>query len=161
MHHKRLACALMGALAAVASAESDVTQLTKDTFDDFIKSNDLVLAECKLFCFVSAAFWSLVPCPLFPSPHQLRHRNPADMVSLQSLLPGAVTARLSRPSTRRLPRLSRRRTSSWPRSTASTRPTSARSTALRATPPSRSSAALTSSRPTPASARLTASPRTW
>lgn len=46
MHHKRLACALMGAMAAVATAESDVTQLTGETFNDFIKSNDLVLAEC-------------------------------------------------------------------------------------------------------------------
>jgi hypothetical protein len=33
--------------AAVASA-SDVSSLTKDTFPDFIKDNDLVLAECKL-----------------------------------------------------------------------------------------------------------------
>ncbi|KAL6906874.1 disulfide isomerase 1 protein [Trichoderma evansii] len=45
MHHKRLACALMGAMAGVAIAESDVTQLTGETFNDFIKSNDLVLAE--------------------------------------------------------------------------------------------------------------------
>ena len=35
------------AAAAVASA-SDVTQLKKDEFDDFVKTNDLVLAECKL-----------------------------------------------------------------------------------------------------------------
>lgn len=34
------------AAAAVATA-SDVVQLKKDTFDDFVKSNDLVLAECK------------------------------------------------------------------------------------------------------------------
>lgn len=47
MLHKRFACGLMAALAAVASAESDVAQLTQDTFDDFVKSNDLVLAECK------------------------------------------------------------------------------------------------------------------
>jgi protein disulfide-isomerase A1 len=33
-------------LAALAAA-SDVTDLKKDTFDDFITSNDLVLAECK------------------------------------------------------------------------------------------------------------------
>jgi protein disulfide-isomerase A1 len=60
MHHKRLACALMGALAAVATAESDVTQLTKDTFDDFIKTNDLVLAEC--MCSLSfAVFCCLIP----------------------------------------------------------------------------------------------------
>ena len=35
------------AAAAVATA-SDVVQLKKDTFDDFVKANDLVLAECKL-----------------------------------------------------------------------------------------------------------------
>lgn len=34
------------AAAAVATA-SDVVQLKKDTFDDFVKTNDLVLAECK------------------------------------------------------------------------------------------------------------------
>jgi protein disulfide-isomerase A1 len=33
------------AAAAVASA-SDVEQLKKDNFDEFIKSNDIVLAEC-------------------------------------------------------------------------------------------------------------------
>ncbi|KAI5866975.1 protein disulfide isomerase [Durotheca rogersii] len=32
-------------VASAADAPSDVTQLTKDTFGDFIKSNDLVLAE--------------------------------------------------------------------------------------------------------------------
>jgi protein disulfide-isomerase A1 len=32
--------------AAIASA-SDVASLTKDTFPDFVKANDLVLAECK------------------------------------------------------------------------------------------------------------------
>lgn len=36
------------AAAAVATA-SDVVQLKKDTFDDFVKANDLVLAECKSF----------------------------------------------------------------------------------------------------------------
>jgi len=34
-------------LAAVATA-SDVADLKKDTFDSFIKENDLVLAECML-----------------------------------------------------------------------------------------------------------------
>jgi len=38
--------ALGAALAAVASA-SDVASLNKDTFPDFVKDNDLVLAECK------------------------------------------------------------------------------------------------------------------
>lgn len=35
------------AAAAVATA-SDVTQLKKDTFDEFVKENDIVLAECTL-----------------------------------------------------------------------------------------------------------------
>ena len=48
MQHKTLAAGLLAAFAAVARAESDVTQLTQDTFDDFVKANDLVLAECKL-----------------------------------------------------------------------------------------------------------------
>ncbi len=38
-----LAFGLLAAAAVVAA--SDVTQLKKDTFDDFVKSNDLVLAE--------------------------------------------------------------------------------------------------------------------
>ncbi|KAF4974042.1 hypothetical protein FZEAL_9014 [Fusarium zealandicum] len=46
MHHKRVACSLMAALAAYASAaDSDVAQLTQDTFNEFVKANDLVLAE--------------------------------------------------------------------------------------------------------------------
>ena len=40
------ALAFAVASAAVASA-SDVASLTKDTFPDFLKDNDLVLAECK------------------------------------------------------------------------------------------------------------------
>lgn len=42
-----LALGLLGASALVsaADAESAVTQLNKDTFDDFIKQHDLVLAE--------------------------------------------------------------------------------------------------------------------
>jgi len=36
----------LAALAALATA-SDVHDLTKDTFDGFVKENDLVLAECK------------------------------------------------------------------------------------------------------------------
>jgi protein disulfide-isomerase A1 len=37
-----------GLLAAAAvAAASDVTQLKTDNFDEFIKTNDLVLAECK------------------------------------------------------------------------------------------------------------------
>lgn len=35
----------IAALAALATA-SDVHDLTKDTFDGFVKDNDLVLAEC-------------------------------------------------------------------------------------------------------------------
>jgi protein disulfide-isomerase A1 len=41
---KNLAFGLLAA-AAVASADSDVHQLTQDTFDDFVKAHDLVLAE--------------------------------------------------------------------------------------------------------------------
>lgn len=41
----RIALGLLAA-AAIATA-SDVVQLKKDTFDDFVKANDLVLAECK------------------------------------------------------------------------------------------------------------------
>lgn len=48
---KKVTFSLLAAALAVRAAEgaSDVTQLTKDTFDDFVKSHDLVLAECK-FC---------------------------------------------------------------------------------------------------------------
>ncbi len=46
MHRaQKFALGLLAA-AAVATA-SDVIQLKTDTFDDFVKSNDLVLAECK------------------------------------------------------------------------------------------------------------------
>ncbi|UKZ73112.1 hypothetical protein TrVFT333_000753 [Trichoderma virens FT-333] len=45
MQQKRLTAALLAALVAVVSADSDVTSLTKDTFNDFINGNDLVLAE--------------------------------------------------------------------------------------------------------------------
>ncbi|KAI0018332.1 protein disulfide isomerase [Xylariomycetidae sp. FL0641] len=48
MHSVRnLAFGLLAAAGAVSAADaaSDVTQLNKDTFDDFVKSNDLVLAE--------------------------------------------------------------------------------------------------------------------
>jgi protein disulfide-isomerase A1 len=53
MLHQRLAFAVLAALAGFASAEgeSDVHQLTQDTFGDFVKANDLVLAECKSPCF--------------------------------------------------------------------------------------------------------------
>lgn len=48
MHCKRVAFGLLAAAAAVTAADdSDVTQLQKSTFDDFIKGNDLVLAECE------------------------------------------------------------------------------------------------------------------
>lgn len=43
----RSSTALLG-LAALAAA-SDVHDLTKDTFPDFVKENRLVLAECE-FC---------------------------------------------------------------------------------------------------------------
>lgn len=39
----------LAGLAALAAA-SDVHDLTKDTFDPFVKEHDLVLAECKCAC---------------------------------------------------------------------------------------------------------------
>jgi hypothetical protein len=49
-------CGLLAAATLVAAdAASDVTQLKKDTFEDFIKSNDLVLAECKPSCLAISA----------------------------------------------------------------------------------------------------------
>lgn len=50
-----LAVGLVG--AAVASA-SDVASLTKDTFPDFVKENDLVLAECKSFSTFAARIFN-------------------------------------------------------------------------------------------------------
>lgn len=49
MQHKRIAFGLLAAFASLASADdkSDVHQLTEKTFDDFVKANPLVLAECK------------------------------------------------------------------------------------------------------------------
>ena len=49
---RSLAFSLLAAAAvsSAADAASDVTQLTKATFDEFIASNDLVLAECKCPC---------------------------------------------------------------------------------------------------------------
>lgn len=41
--------ALLASTATLALAEGDsaVTALTKDTFNDFVGANDLVLAECE------------------------------------------------------------------------------------------------------------------
>lgn len=36
--------------AAAVAAASDVTQLKKEDFDEYIKSNDIVLAECMVPC---------------------------------------------------------------------------------------------------------------
>lgn len=46
---RRIALGLLAAtaVASAADAASDVTQLNKETFEDFVKTNDLVLAECK------------------------------------------------------------------------------------------------------------------
>lgn len=48
--HLKQALGLLASSAALVVAEGDsaVSALTKDTFNDFIGSNDLVLAECKL-----------------------------------------------------------------------------------------------------------------
>lgn len=49
MQTKRICLSLFAAFAGLVAAadDSDVTQLTGKTFDDFVKANDLVLAECK------------------------------------------------------------------------------------------------------------------
>lgn len=48
--HLKQALGLLASSAALVVAEGDsaVSALTKDTFNDFVGSNDLVLAECKL-----------------------------------------------------------------------------------------------------------------
>jgi protein disulfide-isomerase A1 len=43
--YRKVALSLLAAAAAVSA--SDVVQLKTDTFDDFVATNDLVLAECK------------------------------------------------------------------------------------------------------------------
>jgi len=48
MHNvQKLAFGLLAA-AAVATA-SDVSQLKTDNFDEFVKTNDIVLAECEFY----------------------------------------------------------------------------------------------------------------
>ena len=98
MLHQRLAYGVLAALAGFVSAEgdTDVHQLTQDTFGDFVKANDLVLAECEF--------------PMSPLHEQLFAVTGtlADMCPLQSSPRGAVTARLLLPSTRSLVRLSPR-----------------------------------------------------
>jgi protein disulfide-isomerase A1 len=49
MHTKSIAFGLLA--AAAAASASDVVQLKKDNFDDFVKSNDIVLAECEFLPF--------------------------------------------------------------------------------------------------------------
>jgi len=56
MHHVyKVALGLLAA-AAIATA-SDVEQLKKDTFEAYVKENDIVLAECML------------PSPMIPLVH--------------------------------------------------------------------------------------------
>jgi hypothetical protein len=127
--------AALGLLGAAAlAAASDVVDLKQDTFKGFVEENDLVLAECE-FRFSD------------------QYTTSTYLIIIQSSPPGADTARLSHPSTRRPPLPSRRRTLLWPRLTAPRRPTSAVTTVSRATLPSRSSEASTMSPPTAASAR--------
>jgi len=46
--HAKLGClAALTAVVAASAAASDVVDLGKDTFDDFVKDNNLVLAECE------------------------------------------------------------------------------------------------------------------
>lgn len=44
---------LIALLLAAVVAASDVADLKKDTFEGFIKDNDLVLAECMLIAYVT------------------------------------------------------------------------------------------------------------
>ena len=46
---RRIALGLLAAAAVAHAADpvSDVTQLNKDTFNDFVKDHEIVLAECK------------------------------------------------------------------------------------------------------------------
>ena len=44
---RTFATVAIGLLSATLASASDVASLTKDTFPDFVKDNDLVLAECK------------------------------------------------------------------------------------------------------------------
>lgn len=49
MHLKQFFGVLATTVALVAAeGDSDVAALTGETFDDFVKANELVLAECKL-----------------------------------------------------------------------------------------------------------------
>lgn len=43
----RFSTLALGLLGAAAVSASDVEDLKADTFNDFVKSNDLVLAECR------------------------------------------------------------------------------------------------------------------
>ncbi|KOS20891.1 Protein disulfide-isomerase [Escovopsis weberi] len=45
MHHKHITAGLVAALATVVLGDSDVTQLTKDTFNNWVESNPLALVE--------------------------------------------------------------------------------------------------------------------
>ena len=74
------------AAAAVGSA-SDVTQLKKDTFDEFVKTNDIVLAECK---------HSTIPQPPSPDPlclHRRRRKEKRTEKAEQRRRDGEVTGR--------------------------------------------------------------------
>ncbi len=86
--------------AAVASA-SDVVSLTKDSFPDFIKENDLVLAECKcLLALASSRLVQLLTCMVFSlrsmCPHTCKHLM---LLTVRFL---AIAMVVSAPSTRNL-----------------------------------------------------------
>ncbi len=64
---KNWALGLLAAAAVASAADSDVTQLKKDSFAEFITTNDIVLAEF-------FAPWWYVDCIMLPSlwlPHSL------------------------------------------------------------------------------------------
>ena len=64
MQHKRICLGLFAAFAGLVNAAdtSDVHQLTGKTFDDFVKANDIVLAECKFAACKNITFSSRSPC---------------------------------------------------------------------------------------------------
>ena len=119
----------LAALAAVATA-SDVHELTKDTFEPFVKEHDLVLAECE--CCISLGSHT---------------RTDADSIP-QSSHHGAATAKPSRPNTKKQPRHSKTRTSSLRRLTVPSNKTFAKAMASKATRLSKSSEERRTFRPT-------------
>ena len=74
---RNLQNAIFGLLCAAAVATaSDVHELKKDTFDGFVKENELVLAECKLETHGSSLGWGLTWLSLRPLVRTLQGPRP-------------------------------------------------------------------------------------